>query len=106
MDARLSATAPNAYAAGLYQGQPGSYPTRDVYVAICGDTAEGTGDSKYVIYFVPPSGGPGVQVVQDGLTGSQQKSYRSPLNGEQHVRVQLVSGGPLYVRVYVEPVGS
>lgn len=106
----LTPAAPNAYFPGAFAGTPGDYMARDVWVAVAGDTAL-TGGQDHIanvrVYFVPadPSGA----VSQDiQVNGSTETSIKSPVGGEQHVRVELLSmpdgsqSAPVIVRVYQE----
>lgn len=100
---RLDSSNLNHYEFGLYQGQPGPYPYRDWFVSVGGDTAEGTVPSVVRVYFVPadPAGAVEVDV---NVAGSDETTISTPANfgGEFHVRAELISGGPVYVRVYPE----
>lgn len=99
----------DGFASGLFQGAPaGPYAARDVWVALATDSSVigQDGQTELRVWFVahdfPATGKHEVHDVT--LTGSQELSLTPDDRafGELFVRVEHVSGGPWFGRVYEE----
>lgn len=85
------------YAAGFYQGQPGAYFDRDVFVAVAADSSLAPKGAAAVVYFVPRDwDGQSAQADQHNLTipPSQEVTVKCGIAGEVSVRVEVPQDSP------------
>ena len=101
-------TVADSFAAGYFQGRPGGYAHRDVYVAVAHDSSfavvDGGNAVAVRVYFVSKDfeTSHAVDVHDVALAGSAEQTVACGIPGEVSVRLEHVSGGRYVARVYEE----